>query len=344
MITRLRERFPLLFQDPHLSAWLTIQAQLGLAPATLDAYARDVMDYVAFCQAHSVGLLVAKREHIAAYVHDLASRPLGKGPVPSRFGYANATMHRRIVTVRLFYDHLKDDAIRKDNPVKHGVHTAAKGFGGARRGLLPHFKKLPWIPTETEWQALIISALDEPLRNRLMLAMSYDAGLRRGELCSLRTNDIDPAYRLITLRADVTKGGRARVVPYSDATSQLYAAYLQQRRQMTMVERQSLLFLSESRRNKNKPITYWSWSKIMLRMARRAGLPQFTPHTLRHLCLTDLARAGWGLHEIATFAGHQSLDTTLLYIHLSGRELSDKMTKGMESIHAWRVQTIKTIL
>lgn len=344
MIARLKERFPSLFLDHHLSTWLTIQAQLGLAPATLDAYARDLLDYVAFCQAHSIVLLAAEREHIAAYVHDLAVRPLGKGPIPTRYGYANATMHRHIVAVRLFYDHLKEEGIREYNPVKRGFYTPGKGFGGSRRGLLPHFKKLPWIPTETEWQALLVSALDEPIRNRLMLALSYDAGLRRGELCSLHTSDIDPAYRLITLRADVTKGHRARVVPYSAATSQLYVAYLQQRRYMTMDKRQTFLFLSESRRNKNSPITYWSWSKTMLRIARRAGLPQFTPHTLRHLCLTDLARAGWDLHEIATFAGHQSLDTTLMYIHLSGRELSNKLAQGMKSIHTWRTQTIESMI
>ena len=339
MIERLKERFPSLFLASYTSAWITIQAQVGMSANTLDAYARDLLDYMAFCHSHSINLLVAKREHIAAYVHDLASRPRGKG----LHGYANSTMHRRLVTVRSFYEHLKLDTIRNDNPVKCGFFTSGKGYGGTRRGLLPHFEKLPWIPTETDWHSLLISALDEPLRNRLMLALSYDAGLRRGELCSLQIGDIDPAYRLITLRAEITKGGRKRVVPYSAQTSQLYVAYMQQRRRMTLAKGQNLIFLSESRRNRNSPITFWSWSKIMLRIARKAGLPQFTPHTLRHLCLTDLARAGWELHEIATFAGHRSLATTMMYIHLSGRELTERLSKGMESIHTWRTETIKLI-
>jgi site-specific recombinase XerD len=46
-------------------------------------------------------------------------------------------------------------------------------------------------------------------------------------------------------------------------------------------------------------------------IARRAGVQQFSTHTLRHPCLTDLARAGWELHLIATFAGHRSTQTTL---------------------------------
>ena len=50
--------------------------------------------------------------------------------------------------------------------------------------------------------------------------------------------------------------------------------------------------------------------------------PQFSTHTTRHLCLTDLARMGWQLHAIATFAGHRSTESTLTYIHLSGGYLA----------------------
>ena len=63
---------------------------------------------------------------------------------------------------------------------------------------------------------------------------------------------------------------------------------------------------------------------------------KFTTHTLRHLCLTDLARSGWELHAISQFAGHRNPETTMIDIHLSGRDLQDRMDKGMAEIHAWR--------
>ncbi len=66
-------------------------------------------------------------------------------------------------------------------------------------------------------------------------------------------------------------------------------------------------------------------------------MPRFSTHTLRHLCLTDLARMGWELHAIATFAGHRSTESTMRYIHLSGRDLADKLASGMDHIHGWRV-------
>ncbi len=75
-------------------------------------------------------------------------------------------------------------------------------------------------------------------------------------------------------------------------------------------------------------------------LAAQADLPQMGTHTLRHLRLTDLARAGWELHAIAQFAGHRSPATTLQYIHLSGRDLAMKLARGMEHIHARRLQLL----
>jgi integrase len=71
-----------------------------------------------------------------------------------------------------------------------------------------------------------------------------------------------------------------------------------------------------------------------------ADVPRFSTHTTRHLCLTDLARMGWELHAIATFAGHRNPETTLTYIHLSGRDLADKLNRSMEQIHGWRVEML----
>ena len=68
------------------------------------------------------------------------------------------------------------------------------------------------------------------------------------------------------------------------------------------------LFLSETRRNLTEPLTLWTWSKVVQRIALAAEVPRFSTHTSRQLCLTDLARMGWEPHAIATFAGHRSTD------------------------------------
>src|ERR1035437_1601507 len=222
---------------------------------------------------------------------------------------------------------------------RRGRYRADKAFAGHRdRGLIPRFRRLPWIPTDEEWRALLHAAREEPMRNRLMLALAYDAGLRREELCLLRTDDIDPAHRTLRIRAETTKSRRERVVPFSASTGILLRAYLAHRR--TLSRGRGPLFLSESLRNKAQPITPWTWSKVVRSLALRADLPRFSTHTLRHLCLTDLARSGWELHTIARFAGHANTATTLQYIQLSGRDLAAKLASGMSTIHAWRSESI----
>jgi len=331
-------RYPTVAESPHARAWLAIQADLQLAPNTIAAYGRALEDYLAFARAQGVDVVDARREHTAAYVRDLTARPHPRGGGAGA-GLANATVQLRLTAVRLFYDYLIEEGLRATNPVGRGRYTPGTGFGGARdRGLVPRYRTLPWIPSDEQWRALLVAAREEPLRNRAMLALAYDAGLRREELCALATGDVDPAARLLHIRAETTKNRQARVVPYSAPTGDLYAAYLRHRRDLS--RERGPLFLAESRRNRGRPLTIWTWSKVVRRLADRAGLPEFSTHTLRHLCLTDLARAGWDLHEIATFAGHRSVQSTLRYIHLSGRELAAKLARGMDEIHAWRARML----
>ena len=337
------ERFLLVTRCESARAWLGVQAALGLAQNTLDAYGRALDDYLGYCDRASIDVHAAGRSQIAAYVRDLALRPNRRDPnivrMDSGVGLANATIQQRLTAIRLFYDFLIEEGSRTTNPVGRGRYTPGKAFAGAReRGLIARFRKLPWIPNERQWQAVIAVAQQQPLRNRLMLALSYDAGLRREELCSIEIDDIDPSHRLLRIRAETTKNRQGRVVPYSEDSGKLFAAYLPVRRGFT-TER-GRLFISESRRNPGRPLSIWAWSKVVRRMSLDSGVAEFSTHTLRHLCLTDLARAGWDIHEIATFAGHRSLESTLLYIHLSGRELAAKLNRGMAEIHARRMKKL----
>jgi integrase/recombinase XerC len=76
-------------------------------------------------------------------------------------------------------------------------------------------------------------------------------------------------------------------------------------------------------------------------MAKRSGLPRLTTHTMRHLRLTDLARAGLDMHQIATLAGHRVLQSTLIYIHLSARDLTDALEKAMAGMPAPRHPSLR---
>jgi len=335
------ERYPQVSETERVRTWLQIQANLGLAANTVDAYARALEEYLALCRRSDIVAESATKEHISWYVHDLMTRPNPRGEkitvLDSGAGLANATLHQRLTAIRLWYDYLVEEGLRETNPVGRGRYTPGRMvYGKQERGLIPRLRKLPWIPDEEQWKSVIGATREESVRNRVMLALAYDAALRREELCSLFTSDIDPAQRLLSIRAEATKNRRARVIPYSEATAQLYMSYLRERRALSRAR--GPLFLSDSNRNRTQPITIWTWSKVIERIAQRSGVVQLSTHTFRHLRLTDLARSGWDIHEIATFAGHRSVESTLQYIHLSGGELASKLERGMNSLHAWRVK------
>jgi integrase/recombinase XerD len=341
----LEEKWPILGRHEHAARWLRMWADLGRAARTIDAYGVGLAEYLEVCEREGVDPVEANREHIARYVRELSARPGRRGAnvvsIDSGAGLSNATLQQRLVPVRLLYDFLIEEGLRESNPVGRGRYTPGRGGAGSQRGLVPRLAKLPWIPSDLQWLGVLELAREEPVRNRVMLALAYDAALRREELCSLGTDDLDPAHRMLRVRAETTKNRRERVVPYSAATGVLLSEYLRHRAAISRAR--GPLFLSESRRNHGQPLTLWTWSKVIRKIAVAADLPRFSTHTTRHLCLTDLARMGWELHAIASFAGHRSTESTLKYIHLSGRDLAGKLAKSMDHIHAWRVEQLAAV-
>jgi len=181
-------RFPLIALHSRARAWLQIQANLGLAHNTIEAYGRALEDYLKFSSNSSLNIEAATQEHISQYVHHLTNKPqlseTNVRRIDSKAGLANATIQQRLTAVRLYYDYLVEEGIRKTNPVGRGKYTPGKGFAGNReRSLVRRYTKLPWIPNEEQWLQIVQAAKAEPLRNRVMFALAYDSALRREELC-----------------------------------------------------------------------------------------------------------------------------------------------------------------
>jgi integrase/recombinase XerD len=321
------DRVPLVAGHQEAGAWLGFQACRGLALNTLDAYGRNLERYLRFLSTAAKESHEVKQETVGAYLRDLV-KPSTTGEGPD-IRMANATIQQHLAALRMFYDFMVEEERCTRNPFRQGE-------GRLARSLVQREHKLPTIPTEEEWCRVLAEVAKEPIRNRLMLAMSYDAGLRREELCLLETADIDPSRRTIRVRAETTKNRRSRILPYSATTDELFGRYLEQRR---ILSREcGRLFLSQSPRNRAKPLSMWAWSKIVGVIAKRATATGFTPHTLRHLCLTDLARANWDIHEIAAFAGHRRIENTMIYVHLSARDLAAKFNATMTQVHRQRLE------
>jgi len=191
---KLLDALPFLSADPSACRWVCLQEDLLCAPNTIDAYARGVNDWLAFCHSVALTAAVAGRDTVALYVRSLhTGRQL-----------AAATIRHRLTVVRLYNDWLCEEGIRERNPVRRGVW---KNGGKGKAGIVPLQRRLPWIPDDAEWLRFLEVAGQADIRTRFMLALAYDCGLRREELCTVATGDIDPSQRLLTVRAEHTKNG-----------------------------------------------------------------------------------------------------------------------------------------
>ena len=298
--------------------WLKLLSDLGRAQATLTAYRNALRHYFAFCSQKSIEPEKARFEDLAAYI----SPQLPGMPSP----VASATLQLRLSAIRLWYDFLMYQDLCLVNPLPR---SGTPGMLSSGRGLVPRVVKLPRIPDDAQWQAFLFHAASSPLRDRLMLALTYYGALRRSEITSLRVDDLDFAHRLIRIRAETTKSRRERIVCYSPAVAPVLAAHLLQMKREGIAR--GALFRSASDRNQGAPLSFWTWSKTVRNWALMSGLPDISTHTFRHLRFTHLARAGWKLHELATYAGHRDPGTTQIYIHLSGRDLAARMAGAVET-------------
>ncbi|WP_448868820.1 tyrosine-type recombinase/integrase [Enterobacter ludwigii] len=292
--------------------WLGLLSDLGRSPATIHAYRGALTHFFHFCCQQELPPEQASFEDIAAYI-----RPQLPGmPQPA----ASATLQLRLSAIRLWFDYLIYMGVIIRNPLPR---AGTPHMPSAGRGMVQRITRLPQIPDDGQWYHLLGYISDCSLRDRLMLALAYHGALRRTEVTTITIEDIDPAHRLIRIRAENTKGKRERVVCYGPAITPVLAAHLRNLRQTGITG--GALFRSFSDRNYGSPLSYWSWSKTVREWSDRTSMPFLTTHTFRHLRLTHLARAGWKLHEIATYAGHRDLRTTQIYIHLSGTDLAARM-------------------
>ncbi len=199
--------------------WLKLLSDLGRTQATITAYRNALRHYFAFCSQHRIEPEKARFEDLAAYI----SPQLPGMPFPA----ASATLQLRLSAIRLWYDFLMYLDLCTVNPLPR---SGTPGMLNSGRGLVPRVIKLPRIPDDAQWQSFLFHAAASPLRDRLMLALTYYGALRRSEITSLSIEDLDFAHRLIRIRAETTKSRRERIVCYSRPSCPCWRPILMVRR------------------------------------------------------------------------------------------------------------------
>jgi site-specific recombinase XerD len=177
-------------------------------------------------------------------------------------------------------------------------------------------KTLPEVPTEEELRAVLMACPGtlEGVRNRALLLVLADSGLRATEVLHLLIEDWRSADRGLFVRGG--KGRKDRVAFVGPTTSRALKAWLARHPNPSPEA-----FLFTDRRG--RPLKYRHLVQVLHRLSLRAGLflhRRLHPHALRHFAGTSWLRHGAGLDEVRRLLGHESLNTTLRYSSLVGAD------------------------
>ena len=168
-------------------------------------------------------------------------------------------------------------------------------------------KRLPEVRSPEEVARFLAAVVGEC--PRLLLRLLYATGLRIGEGLQVRPQDLEDARGLLRVMG---KGRKERLVPLPAALVAELKAYAREQKAGPW------LFAGKDR---GQPIHAATVQKACKRAYQRAGLPRFTPHTLRHCYATHLLEAGIDTRIIQSLLGHPRVGTTSIYTHVTVRGL-----------------------
>jgi integrase/recombinase XerD len=247
-------------------------------------------------------------------------------------GLSARTIARRLSSVSGFYAYLvaRGDTPVRTNPVPRGLSTRRQG--GSRRSrtvpLVRVPRTLPKILAPAEATALL-SAL-RIHRDRAMVLAMLLGGLRRCEVLGLRLADVRVGDRSLFIAEG--KGGHQRVVPVANPFFAAVGDYLHEERPPGTSTDRVFVVLKGPRRG--QPLSAEGIDEILTGARRRAGLAHGTCHQLRHTCLTRLREAGMALEAVQAQAGHRSIESTRIYLHLTNDWLAGEYRRAAALIDA----------
>ena len=269
----------------------------GLSPHTIRAYRSDLQDFQKWRSSQDYQIL--DRETLGAWLEEMRNR-----------NYTPATIKRKLATIKVALNWLEAMNFIKKNPF-HGFKILLK---------LP--KKLPRALSRSNLSALFRQA-EQDVQNqaclrtktiRLALELLFVTGIRVGELCSIKLQDIDLDSGVIKVNG---KGSRERQVYVVNDNSLLLLSKYTKERATYRPSTNTILLTS-----RGSAATPDFIRRNLHCLARHAGIKsRVTPHMLRHSAATQLLEQGVDIRYVQRLLGHSSISTTEIYTHVSNASL-----------------------
>ena len=273
-----------------------LRVERGLLPATIEAYARDLREYLDWLSAEGVeGFATIDEPMVLRHLSALQLR-----------GLSRTSQARHLAAVRGLHKFANAEGFSQSDPSE-----AVGAMRGSRK--LPDFLGVDEIDRLLSQPDVRTAA---GARDKAMLELLYASGLRVSELVSLPIGALDAHAFVLRVRG---KGGKERIVPAGERARDALNAYLGGPRQKLLGTRRSLDLFVTPRGGRMTRQGFW---KLLCRYARGAGISRRVyPHSLRHSFATHLLEGGADLRAVQAMLGHADISTTQIYTHVDRERL-----------------------
>lgn len=269
-----------------------LEIEKGLAKNTIDAYRRDIGDFLKFCDENGgIEFDKIQRNHINNYIRGLREKD-----------YTPASVNRKIASFRGFFKWMCANEICNSDPTLT-----------LEQPKMP--QRLPKVMSIQEIEIILKQDLN-PLQ-RVIVELLYGCGLRVSELANMKINDYDLNGRYLQCTG---KGSKERIVPLGQKAVDAIKNYLPERdflvRNFGLNTKRLLID------EKGNLVTRQEIYTFIKEQGRKIH-KSISPHTLRHSFATHLLENGADLRVVQELLGHSDVSTTQLYTHISKKRLKE---------------------
>jgi len=271
------------------------------SPHTVQAYLHDLDQFFVYLSFSYTQIDSIEVNHVRSWIVQLKKREC-----------SSKTINRKLSSLKTFFSFCKRENLIKFNPV-------------SRIKSLKEEKRLPSVVSENALENLfqgdnVFSNDFKGFRDRLIIELFYQTGVRLKELINIKFSDYDSSGRKLKI---LGKRNKERFIPLSESMILLLEAYVRQR---TNRSSSPFLFITSSGKK--------SYSKMIYRivdyyLSLVSSAKKTSPHVLRHAFATHLLNRGADLNAIKELLGHASLLSTQVYTHVS----SEKIKKAYKRSH-----------
>ena len=323
-----------------ISKYLRYLESVERSPNTIRSYARNLKFYWQFLKDSSLEWQSVGLEQLSEFIHWLRNPQPGVIPLrEQKAKRSDKTINHALSTVTSFYEfHArignaeKLEVYRQQRIVnpkyKPFLHHISKGNLTKTRFLkVKEPKTFPGCLTADEVKTLIEGC--HRIRDKFLLCLLYETGMRIGEVLGLRhedlvtggKNEIHVVPRQDNVNGARAKSGEERLIHVGKDLMTLYSNYLIDEYPETIDSDYVFVNIWSHRAEVGSPMTYSAVESLFKRLYKKTGI-KASPHLLRHTHATELIKAGWDMSYVQRRLGHSDVQTTVnIYVHLLDEDM-----------------------